>query len=221
MNSLQILNAQRRSFPVIFRLLGLSVFFIVSFINVLPAQPYARKPERHFGVSAGSGLSANRFGTVYSPSVFYMSGRHLYSAGLTLQKGRTDVTGVRGNYEFTLLDGNTDEVNISWLELFVFANASYYSNASFGKSLCEEELAGNPELRTDLHQLRLKAIDSYTGFGLRVDFLKNFKWFGCIGIGAYNVLNAPADLYYSSHGAGLLYRTGISWQFAAAHKTSF
>ncbi|MCW3084709.1 MAG: hypothetical protein JWP12_2075 [Bacteroidetes bacterium] len=179
------------------------------------------KSHGSLGLRVSSTISANRFGAIYAPSVFYKSKRNLFAAGIMVQKQDPHFCGFQGNYEYTILDGNSGDCYLRWLELFAFATAGYYNQAQLGHTVCEEERTENPDFKENLDDKKFKALEAYAGFGLRVTFLKNFKWFSCIGIGGYDVLNAPQGMYYNTHAVGMLMRTGISYQFSKINKTHF
>jgi hypothetical protein len=139
-----------------------------------------------------------------------------------LQRNRTNISGISLNYEFTLLDPNLqNDCYLDWIELYSFAYLGYHEKAFLGKGVCDEENSSNKELTIDPSRMKLKAIDAYAGFGIRILLNKNLKWFNGIGIGGYQVLNSTKGLYYNANGIGLLIRTGISYQFAERNNANF
>lgn len=191
---------------------------------VAPAQS-SRKFYENFGVRASATISGNRFGAIYDGSVFYSQNAHTFSLGVTAQKKNFKLSGVQLNYEYTMMDGSKHYGSkIDRLQLYAFGTVTYHNNVFLGKSACEEEQSGSGDAErrpVDMSGVKLKAVDAYAGFGMRIAFLQNFKWHNSIGIGGYNVLNAPAGLYYNSRSMGLMVRTGISYQFGNRTKTNF
>jgi hypothetical protein len=176
----------------------------------------------NLGIRGTASISANRFGTLYCPSLFYKSERSLLSFGINFQERNSYATGLQLNYEYTLVDPSKDlDCNLEWLELYAFLNFNYHYNAFLGKSVCEEERYCNKELTVDPGKIKLKAIDNYIGFGIRIMLTQNIKWFNGVGIGAFNVFNSPDELFYNNKGLGLLMRTGISYQFGRKTQSKF
>jgi hypothetical protein len=183
---------------------------------------YSQNHSASVGIRGSSSLSANRFGTVYSPSVFYSRGNTTVSLGLTIQKQRLNTSGVQFNYEYTLLDPQrAGNCYIEWLELYSFLSVAYHDKALLGRNACEEERYANRELKSDPSLLKFKAMDLYCGFGLRVVLTKNIRWFNGIGIGGYGVFNSPEELIYNNKGLGILLRTGISYKFIKPTKMKY
>jgi|GEM_PF-2119505 len=174
----------------------------------------------YIGIRGTAGVSANGFGTILTPSLFYKRGNSTIAFGAAIQKHRFNSSGLQLNYEYTLLDRDAG-CYIDWLELYSFTSVTYYHNATLGKAVCEEEQRSNSELSVDLTQLKLKALDVYTGFGVRVVLGRNVKWFSGVALGGYNVFNSPGGLYYNSKGLGLLVRTGLSLQFGRQGGSNF
>lgn len=175
-----------------------------------------------FGIRGTASISANRFGTLYCPSLYYRSERNLLSFGVIFQERNSYATGLQLNYEYTLVDPSKDlDCNLEWLELYAFLNFNYHYNAFLGKSVCDEERYSNKELTIDPAKIKLEAIDNYVGFGLRIMLTQNIKWFNGVGIGAFNVFNVPDELFYNNRGLGLLLRSGISYQFGKKTKSNF
>jgi hypothetical protein len=178
--------------------------------------------NRCFGIRGTASISANRFGTIYCPSLFYKSGNSSIAIGAAIQEHRLSASGLQFNYEYTLLDPSRNaDCYIDWLELYTFASVTYYNHASLGKTVCAEEHLSNRELAVDPAALRLKALDTYAGFGLRIALGKNLKWFNAVAIGGYSVFNSPGGLYYNNRALGLLVRTGVSWQFGKHGRSGF
>jgi hypothetical protein len=175
-----------------------------------------------FGVRLSSTISANRFGPSLSPSLLYQSNRSMFTLGVMLQNKRYKIDGLQINYEFTLLDSETDQnCNLSWLGLYAFCNFGYHNKAFLNSTACEEEYCSNKELSIDPAKIEMKALEAYGGFGLRISLLKRFKWFNSIGIGGYNVITPVNGLYYNTRNLGLLLRTGFTYQLSKGMKTNF
>jgi hypothetical protein len=177
----------------------------------------------YFGIRGSAAIAASRFGTIYSPAFTYRSGRNTMSFGATLQrKDKFTLSGFQLTYEFTLLDPllHTD-CNLEWFELYSFLHLGYHNRVFLGKQVCDEENFCNKELKADPAQLKLKAIEGYAGFGFRVKLYKNLKWFNVIGIGGYDVLGSTEGLFYSNCSAGLMVKTGLSYQFEKRQRANY
>jgi hypothetical protein len=180
------------------------------------------KVKGNAGIRGSGTLSANRCGTILSPSLFFISGKSTVLAGVTMQRDRRHVSGFQLGYEYTLLDPDVNpDCNLSWLELFGWINGSFHRNIYLSKSMCEEQRRGNPELSVNVEELTFETVEAYGGFGVRIDLLRNLKWFNAIGIGAYNVFNPHPDLYYNKNGVGLMLRSGLSYQFCKQQRTKY
>lgn len=194
---------------------------IFAFSSLLFVSPVLAQ-SKNIGINCGSTITANRFGTIFSPSLFYRSGKSHFSIGATIQKDKPVPSGFQLGYEYTLMDPQIDNTcNLNWIELYAFTDVGYYNKAFLGKGACEEEHLTNPELKTDVSKLELKEIHGYIGFGIRTILFRNLKWFNGIAIGGYEVLKTPEDLFYNGKGIGLLLRTGISLEFGKRQKVTF
>ncbi|MCW3104962.1 MAG: hypothetical protein JWO09_3402 [Bacteroidetes bacterium] len=198
-----------------FLIIPLLLFFLLG--SGLQAR---NRPLAYVGIRGAASVSANGFGTILCPSLFYKRGNSTIAFGVAFQKHSFSSSGFQLNYEYTLLDRNAG-CYIDWLELYSFANLTYYHRATLGKAVCEEEQRSNSELSVDLSQVRLKSLDAYAGFGVRIVLGKNLKWFNGVALGGYSVFNSPEGLFYNSKGLGLLVRTGLSWQFGRQGRSDF
>ncbi|MCE3279235.1 MAG: hypothetical protein K0S44_1426 [Bacteroidetes bacterium] len=180
-------------------------------------------PTGYFGIRGSAAIAASRFGTIYSPALTYQSGRNTMSFGATMQKkDKFSLSGFQLTYEFTLLDPLLhSDCNLEWFELYSFLHLGYHNRVFLGKQVCDEENICNKELKTDPAQLKLKAIEGYAGFGFRVKLYKNLKWFNVIGIGGYDVLGSTKGLFYSNYSAGIMVKTGLSYQFEKRQRGSY
>lgn len=168
----------------------------------------------HFGVSVKGTFTADGLGTFYVPSVFYIFKNNEISVGPIFQKNSTNSTGIQFNYEYTLVDRNSKNSSYcDWLELFSFINSNYHHNASLGELTKEIERLSNNENGFNVENVRLNTIETYAGIGLRIDLSRKLKWKNCIGAGGYKIFNAPEGLDHCKQGAGLLFKTGVSYQF--------
>jgi hypothetical protein len=180
-------------------------------------------PEGYLGIRASTAIAASRFGTIYSPAMTYRSGRNTMSLGATFQKkDKFSLSGFQLTYEYTLLDPLLqNDCNLDWFELYSFIHLGYHDRVFLGKQVCDEENICNKELKTDPAQLKLKAIEGYVGFGFRIKLYKNLKWFNVIGLGGYDVLNSTEGLFYTNRSAGIMVKTGLSYQFDKHQRASY
>jgi hypothetical protein len=176
----------------------------------------------NFGFRVSNTISANRCGSIWASSLSYTVGRKTLYGGVMMQKNKLHLTGMQLGFEYTLLDPNLNQdCNLDWLELYAWINSGYHDNVYVNKYVCEEERRGNPELKLDIENHSFKTVETYGGFGVRINILKNLKWMNSIGIGGYRVLNPENELYYNHQGIGLMLRTGLTFQFVQATKASY
>ncbi|HEX8516374.1 MAG TPA: hypothetical protein VF868_09265 [Bacteroidia bacterium] len=197
--------------------------FLITFLSLLLTSVQAQtKTPGEVGIRGSASISANGFGTILSPAVFYKKGKSNFVFSLTMQKKMDNVSGVMGTYEYTLVDPQSmRDCYIDWLELYAFVNGGYHKSVYLGESASEQEGTSNAEFKADLSTVQLRAIEGYVGIGLRINLVKNLKWFNNTGFGAYQVMNAPAGLFYNSKAVGLSVTTGLSYQFGLGNKPRY
>ncbi len=167
----------------------------------------------NLGIAVASQISANGYGSEYNPMLYLKNGRKSYFIGPVIQKQKLNVSGVRFNYDYTIVgeDAQGNEAYNKNLELFCFFIAAYHHNALLGKRALWEERMANREYDGDFSKLHFQSIEIYGGFGLKIKLFKNIKWVNCLGLGGYTSFNFPGHLYYNANNIGLILKTGISF----------
>lgn len=157
-----------------------------------------------------SQVTASGYGAQWVPSLIFTHGQNALSAGAILSKDGAELAGVKIKYEYTVT-GQLVGDSANRLELFFFANAAYYHNATLGSRVAQQENQVNPDMSlVYLHGMRFKSVELYGGTGLRVPFLKRFKWINYAGVGYYQSLSSECSkLYREAKGLGLFLSTGI------------
>ena len=175
-------------------------------------QQLASAQNGNFGLAVSGMFNADGYGIQYLPSVYYQKNRGTYFIAPIVQKQKANVSGVQLNYEYTFVAAGEAD-GAKGLELFGFATGLFQSNALLGKQAVYNEHMKYPESTEDVSKLRIKSIEAYAGFGLRIKLFKNIKWVNSIGGGGYASFNVPANMYYANHNFGLMLKTGISIGF--------
>lgn len=161
-----------------------------------------------FGLS--SQVAANGYGVEYVPSLIFAHGQNVLNIGASIPKGKARFDGLQVKYERTVT-GEAVQDSATCLELFFFANAAYYHNASLGIQCSQRENMVNPDLSVaQLRSMKFNSLELYTGAGLRIPFLHRFKWVNYVGVGYYNSLTRCCKLYRDPTGLGLFLSTGLS-----------
>lgn len=164
-----------------------------------------------FGIKLSSSFTESGIGVFYGGAVFYTTKRNTFSIGANFQKYKLHNSGIQLGYEFTILD--EDETSINRVGFFTFINSNYNYNSMFGKSALDMEYRVTPQSAFNLDNAKFNTIETYVGFGLRINIFKKIKWVNAIGIGEYSMINTPKSIYHKMHSAGIFLSTGISYQF--------
>jgi len=192
---------------------------LVLILLFITKQGQCQKPtiarNENLGFASSSMISANGYGGMYSPMVYYKKDRRSYFIGPIIQNQKLNFSGVQFNYDYTIAgeDAPGNEADNKNLELFCFVTAAYHYNAMLGKRALWEEHMANSEYEGQVCNLRFKSVEVYGGVGLKIKLFKNFKWVNCLGLGGYSSFNFPGHLYYNANSLGLILKTGISFDF--------
>lgn len=195
----------------------LAIFMLISAEYAMSQRGIALKENNeNFGVMTSLVISADGYGSKCAPALYYKNKRNTWSAGPVIQNCNSSVKGGMLNYFYTLAgkDAVGNECYNESLELFGFISASYYHNASLGRTALKEEKMANADYEGDACKLRFTSVSLYAGVGLKVTIFKNFKFINSIGLGGYKSFHFPPHLYYNDCSLGLTLRTGISYDFA-------
>jgi len=147
---------------------------------------------------------------------YLQQGRTACFAGPVIQNRGSHISGIQVNYNYALTGPEISGDSAYTPELYIFLSAAYNFTAFMGKRTLWEESMSNPEINKDeVSECRFKSAEAFAGFGLRIKFLKRFKWDSSIGIGGYRSFNFPVNytLYYNKQNMGLLLRTGLLFSF--------
>lgn len=195
-----------------------SIFLIVSFLFSTEYGMCQRSAVLHnenLGFIASSMISGNQYGGQYSPMMYYKKDRRTYAIGPVIQNKSLNLSGMKFNYEYTLvgLDAPGDEGYYKNLELFCFVAAAYYYKALLGKRAVWEEHMANQSYEGDVSKLRFKSMEIFGGVGLKIKLVKNIKWVNSVGLGRSESFAFPDHLYHDAINIGVILRTGISFDF--------
>ena len=195
-------------------LLAMSLLFI-SHKGLSQYRKYNDHTE-NIGIAAMSSISANGYGGMYTPMLYYKKDRRTYFVGPVLQNQRLNLSGLQFNFAYTIAgqEARGNEAYNENLELFCFLTSSYYFNAYMGKRTLWEEKRTNSGYEGDLCKLTFKSVEVYGGVGLKLKIFKNCKWINSVGLGGYTSIDFPGHLYYNASNMGLILKTGISYDFA-------
>lgn len=170
--------------------------------------------DKALGFSASSIVSSSGFGTLYSPGVFYSSGKHFIEVAPSFQKREFHLSGVRLRYEYTVFDGSKivkNEYGNENLELFFFGGVRYHHSAILSKAQIrrEELVARGKETNIVFEELKYRAVESYVGFGLRRKLSKKIKWSNSIGFGAWHTIKGEKNVDRECTGPGISLKTSL------------
>lgn len=197
---------------IIVTLIGkcLLLFLLLSTSNSSFAQSAAKIKT---GLSFLSQVSANGYGGASVPMLYVRNGQRALSAGPVINNRKWIVSGIQVNYTYSLTGPEIKGHEACEIELYTFIDAAYHFNGYLGKrTLWEENSINASSIENNIAGHRFKCIELFAGAGIRVPFLKRFKWAGAMGLGVYQSLDFPdkLQLYYESRNVGLIVRTGIS-----------
>ena len=197
---------------------GKSLLLVISLLFITKqglCQKHTIERNENLGFATSSMISANGYGGMYSPMLYYKKDRRSYFIGPIIQNQKLNFSGVQLNYDYTIVGEDVPETQPynKNLELFCFFTAAYHYNAALGKRALWEEHMANSEYEGNVCNLRFKSVEVYGGVGLKIKLFKNFKWVNCLGLGGYTSFNSPDNLYYKANSLGLILKTGISFDF--------
>ncbi|MBC7864001.1 MAG: hypothetical protein IAF38_13575 [Bacteroidia bacterium] len=165
-------------------------------------------------------VSAAGFGGLTSPQFYYEQKKLQVFAGPVLQKGFKHLSGGMFGCEYSVT-GTEQKRDNDWatyeyatnMQLFFFANAIVQRTALLSKMNADIEERVALREGTPIGIVRLKTLELYGGFGVRVNCLKSLKWIGSIGIGGYYTAKNSYNLYREKTALGIILNTGLSWSF--------
>ncbi|MES2762660.1 MAG: hypothetical protein V4677_10645 [Bacteroidota bacterium] len=201
-NSISLILTNTKSLSFVLLLLTLS----------MSSQPF-HTSYKSSGVSVYGQISANGYGSLRMPALFYKNSCHTYFVGLSIQKSRTVVSGIQFNYNYSVT-GLTTPGGENVPELYFYMSSAYNFNTKLGKENLRNEYMANPSATdNNVSSLRFQSAEIFVGAGLRLSFLKRFSWDNSIGFGGNYSFNFPEKLklYYRKTNSGLQLRTGISY----------
>ncbi|HXB40324.1 MAG TPA: hypothetical protein VNZ49_07255 [Bacteroidia bacterium] len=210
-----------RTTKIISTLIGKSfatALLFLAFNNIAVAQKQSTPKNLNIGIGVMSQICANGYGSIYNPFLYLKNGRRSFYAGPVIQKRRANLSGFQFNFTYSLTGrdvayGEGFNPNI---ELYTFITAGYNNNALLGKRTLWEENCVDPAAReNNVCEIKFKSAELYAGVGLKIQFLKKFKWINSMGVGGYTSFGFPnhLQLYYNASNIGLILKTGISYDF--------
>ncbi|MBI3500766.1 MAG: hypothetical protein HY063_03140 [Bacteroidetes bacterium] len=128
---------------------------------------------------SGSGIGAS-----VSPQLALNTERQSFSAGINIQNRSNNISGLRGNYSFTINPGDAAEI-------FLFYDIGWHYNALLGNYVVHQESSLNPEFSDYYAGARIKTLEQHIGFGMNKYITGPLQLFFSAGAGYYTTLNCP------------------------------
>ena len=186
---------------IIKTIIFLLLFFFVFLIS---------NAQNQFGVGISTRISGNGFGTTHGIKLMYKHNRSIVGISSLIQQQNYNLCGIQVSYEYTLF-GNNISYEKNRLELFCFLNSSY--NNGFQKKSQQRNQDVNSDNNNVNINNKLRTIENYGGFGLRLKISQNFSWINSIGFGHIYAINSCCFKYVETNATAILLRTGFSYSF--------
>ena len=195
----------------------LLIFSLISFCFLALLQGRAQDNKNSVGIAAGPVVSANGYGVRYSTMVFLKHNRSTLGVGAILGNYQAEVSGLQMWYDYALTGCSTP----NWkkdskeypcnknMELFTFISVAYNPKGYLCQKALMMEKESKDALACDVKSYVFKSAEAYAGFGLKVRFLKNFKWSNAVGLGGYYTFNHPGHIFYDKYAVGLFLKTEL------------
>jgi hypothetical protein len=161
-------------------------------------------------LTASTSLSGNGFGAIYNPGISLISGNSRFGIAAAIQSHTMNFSGAQMNYEYELTEGCDEDQRI---HLFVFANATYFSNASLSKRWIAMERKVAPENTLALESLKFNSVEGYAGFGAKCRLSNHLDLFGSVGAGGWYTISGNRQLFREYCSPSIQLKAGISWSF--------
>jgi hypothetical protein len=176
-----------------------------------------KKQSLKFGLNAYSAFTGSGIGTFYNLGVYVAKKRNLFSAGITVNKTNASISGINANYECTVMGDNFEYNSDNYYEnidIFAFSSAFYRPFCTLTKQMLAMENNKGSDFRKTLENTKIKTIEGYFGFGVRIKISKCIKWVNCVGFGGYYSCNRPMGLISGDKSqTSLIFKTGLSFRF--------
>lgn len=188
---------------------------LVAFV-LISSQVFSQDRFINVGVGASSTVGGCGFGTIYNPSIHVSKGPLQIELAASIQKRKLNLTGAQLTFEYNIFDGcnNTfDKFAREGFQVFLFTSANYNQGAYLGKSQLkvEKRVASDSEVNFDA--LRYNTVDMTAGFGVKVQFLKNFKWVNSVGFNGWKTLQGEKATYREYASFCLKLKSGVTYDF--------
>ncbi len=190
-------NNQPKSF---FKIMVVCLLLITSVLNS-SAQKTVKAIEVSSGVT-GSGLGGNIFA-----GMSLTQGNSSLSFGANFQRQKFHLSGMQLNYRYTVACSENKKV-----ELFFYGNLLIHSSAYLSQRSIRTEQTCRPEEVNNYSKLSLKVIETYAGFGLKLNHTKRISTISDIGVGGFETLNKNYDIrmYRQKSGLALQFRLTLA-----------
>lgn len=189
---------------------------LVVVLVFISSQIFSQDRLINVGIGASSTVGGCGFGTMYNPSIHVSKGPMQIELAANIQKRKLNFTGAQLSLEYSIFDGCNnmlDEFAREGFQVFLFTSANYNHGAYLGKSQLkvEKRVASDSEINFDA--LRYNTVDMTAGFGVKLQFLKHFKWVNSIGFTGWQTLQGEKATYREYASFCLKLRTGITYDF--------
>ena len=172
---------------------------------------FVSNAQKQLGVGISTRISGNGFGATYSFKLMYKNNRSLFGISPLIQKQNFNLYGMQVSYEYTFFGDNISHKK-NRLELFCFLNTSY-NNGIQKKLQLKTEGVNNDNARINTNG-KLKTIENYGGFGLRIKMSNNFLWTNSIGFGDVYTINHCCFKNIEQNYTVIMLRTGLIYRFS-------
>lgn len=157
----------------------------------------------------GSGLGGN-----VTPSIVVTKNNSSFGIGPNFQRKRMNYSGLQASYRYVVAANYTGK-----RELFLAGNLLYHSSARMSEAYIDIEKSSRIEDEIDYNALRFKVIESYVGFGLKINPTKKFSTCFGLGMGAFNTLNKDYDREMFREKAGMSLQLNVSLIYSFKNET--
>jgi hypothetical protein len=163
------------------------------------------------GIAFSSDISGSCHGTNLAAMVFLSKGNSTLYVGPNFQKRKMNLSGVQCYYQCTF-----SPKGYNGIQPFVFGSGIYHQSAFLGKGYVKLGDCGNGENTVDCGAVKLKTVEAYTGFGIKIQHNEHISTSWSIGAGMYNTLSNYAKYDYmmrEKSSASLILKCLINYNF--------
>ncbi|MBL7884611.1 MAG: hypothetical protein JNL69_11115 [Bacteroidia bacterium] len=196
--------------------------FVTLLLTALSFYSYSQnKKATNYRITPGLGafVSGNGHGAMYEGSLYLSNGKNVFSAGVLVQKRKTEFCGATFSYIKPLFSKEYAHYGLPYQEfaernvqLFLFSKGSYFhkSNLSYNTQTLEEKaFYTETDIIPDFSTVRFSTVEVSAGFGLNVKLGSSLVWGNYIGFGTYYHLDYIQGMHHDRMAPVITFGTSL------------